>query len=209
MPQISAIEPQKRKKGRFNIYLDGEFAFGVGENLIVRENLKIGKNLPKEEINRLVEESGIEKILEKVFKFLSFRPRSKKEILDYLKRKNLGKNESELALKRVEKLGFINDEEFARFLVQSRVKSKPKGKRVLILELRQKGIDNEIIEKILDEVTVSELELAQRAISKKLENFLKLPPNAAREKITAYLGRRGFSWDTIKELIDTASPSHD
>ncbi|OGD85870.1 hypothetical protein A2Z23_00900 [Candidatus Curtissbacteria bacterium RBG_16_39_7] len=202
MSEITAIEPQKRRAGRFNIFVDGVFSFALSEDLIAREKIKIGQKITQEQIEKLIQEYELEKILEKVFRFLSYRQRSKQEILNYLKKKNLGEKEIELVIKKIEKLGFIDDEEFARAFVQSRIKARPKGKRLLIQELRQKGIEKEIIEKTLEEVTLPEIELAQKAIEKKLKNFLKLPPQEAKVKIAGFLARRGFSWDTIKELID-------
>jgi len=202
MSEITSIEPQKRRTGRFNVFVDGVFSFALSEDLVAREKIKIGQKITQEQIEKLIQEYEIGKILEKVFKFLSFRQRSKKEILDYLKRKNLGEKEIELVVKKLERLGFINDEEFARFFIQSRIKGRPKGKRLLAQELRQKGVEKEIIEKILEEVELPEIELAAKAIEKKLKNFLKLRPQDARVKIANFLARRGFSWETIKELID-------
>jgi regulatory protein len=202
MSEITSIEPQKRRTGRFNVFVDGVFSFALSEDLVAREKIKIGQKITQEQIEKLIQEYEIGKILEKVFKFLSFRQRSRKEILDYLKKKKLGEKEIELVVKKLEKLGFINDEEFARFFIQSRIKGRPKGKRLLAQELRQKGVEKEIIEKILEEVELPEIELAAKAIEKKLKNFLKLRPQDARVKIANFLARRGFSWETIKELID-------
>lgn len=202
MAQISAIEPQKRRKGRFNIFVDGEFAFSVDEKILAEENLKVGQEMSQTSANRIIKVSEVGKILEKVFNFLSYRPRSKKEILDYLKKRNLGEKEKEAILKKLDKLGFIDDEEFARSFVQSRIRSKPKGKRMLWQELRRKGIEKEIIEKVLEEIQISEVDLAKKAIAKKLERFLKLPQKEAKERIATYLLRRGFSWETVKTLID-------
>lgn len=202
MPQISAIEPQKRRRGRFNIYLDGKFTFGVGEDLLAQEKLKVGQVLTSDKVEELVEKSGLEKTFEKVFKFLSYRQRSKKEILDYFKKRKLGEKEKEIILKKLERMGFVDDEEFARSFIQSRIRSRPKGKRMLWQELRRKGIEKIIIEKVLEEIQVSEVDLAQRAIVKKMERFSKLPKKEAREKFASYLLRRGFSWETVKTLID-------
>jgi len=202
MGEITAIEPQKRRTGRFNIFVDGVFSFALSEDLIASRKIEIGQKISQEQIEKLIQEYELSKNLEKVFKFLSYRQRSKKEILDYLKKKKLGEKEIELVVKRLEKLGLINDEEFARFFIQSRIVEKPRGKSLLIRELRQKGIEKETIDKILDEVKIPEVELAQKAIERKLKNFLKLSEQDARAKITSFLARRGFSWDTIKEIID-------
>ena len=204
MPQITAIEPQKRRKGRFNVFADGNFSFSVDEKILVDEKLEVGKNLTQDKIEKIITEYELSKILEKVFNFLSFRPRSKREILDYLKRKNVGEEVQKIILAKLEKLSYVNDLEFAKFFVESRVKFRPKGKRLIAAELAQKGIDKEIIEKVLSETQTSEIDLAKVAISKKLERFLKLPELGAKQKISQFLARRGFSWETIKTIIDSS-----
>src|SRR3989344_6936070 len=131
MPQITAIEPQKRKQGRFNIFVDGKFSFGVDEKILVDENLKVGKNLTQKQIEETIVAAQLGKILDQVYNFLSFRPRSRKEIVQYLERKKIGEGEKILVLKKLEKMGFINDAEFAKFFAESRVKFRPKGKKLI------------------------------------------------------------------------------
>ena len=86
MPTITKISLQKRAK-RYNIDLDGEFAFGVGEVLLARENLHKGKELALQEIERLKEAAVEEKLYEKALRYLAVRPRSEREMEVYLKRK--------------------------------------------------------------------------------------------------------------------------
>lgn len=204
MPQVTAIEPQKRKKGRFNVYVDGEFAFGLDEKILADEKLKIGQNLAQKRIEKIISEYELAKILDKVYRFLSFRPRSKKEIEQYLSKKGIGEEEKKIVLKKLEKAGFVNDLAFAKFFVESRVKFRPKGKRLIAAELAQKGIDKDTINQVLSETQTSEIDLAKVAISKKLERFLKLPELGAKQKISQFLARRGFSWETIKTIIDSS-----
>lgn len=201
MPEISAIEPQKRKRGRFNIFVDGEFAFGLDEATLVRENLKIGQKITEDKIQKLIEENEIGKILDKVYRFLSYRPRSEKEIKDYLKKKNVGLKVEEAVLVRLKKLKLVDDQEFARWWIDSRSKGKPKGKIVLQRELWQKGIEREIAQKLLGKQ--DELTLAQKAAAKKLKSFKNLPRREFYQKMGAYLVRRGFEWETAKSVIDT------
>lgn len=204
MPQITAIESQKRRKAhRFNVFVDGQFSFACDEKILADENLKIGQNITQAKIENIISEYELSKNLDKVLNFLSFRPRSKKEIENYLKKKNLGEDEKKLILKKLEKLKMINDLEFAKFFVESRVKFRPKGKRLMAAELVQKGIARQIIEKVLQDAEISELDLAKEAISKNLPKFLKLPKFEAKNKIAQFLARRGFPWETIKTIIDS------
>ena len=86
MLEITAIKPQK-KEGRFNIYLDGKFAFGIDEETLVREKLEVGRKVTSSYIHKLVYGATVEKLADKALRFLSYRPRSEKEIRDHLWRK--------------------------------------------------------------------------------------------------------------------------
>jgi regulatory protein len=126
---------------------------------------------------------------EKVLRFLTFRPRSQKEVENYLDRKRVDPVDKLKLLKRLKQLNFLNDEEFAQWLIEQRARLKPKGKRALRQELRQKGIKPEIVEKALQ--AVNEVVEAKKIVAKK---------KLAAEKMAALLVRRGFSWETIKTV---------
>jgi len=203
MPEITAIEPQKRKKDRFNIFLDGEFAFGLDLEAVAGNNLKIGQNLSQEEIEKLVLENEVGKILDRVLRFLSYRQRSEKEIGDYLKRRETGPKVVKIIFEKLEKYGYINDLEFAKAWVESRNRSRPKGNIVLRLELYKKGIDREIIDEILENNKSLQAELAKKAAEKKIRRFSRLPYKDFFKKMTAYLLSRGFDWQTTKSTVDS------
>jgi len=201
VPFITAIKPQKKRKNRFNIYLDGKFIFALSAEILAKSNLSVGRELSDQEINDLILKNEIGKSLDCVCHFLSYRPRSEKEIRDYLRKKEVEEKIVEKVVSRVKKLGYLDDLEFVRWWVEQRSTFRPRGKRALRAELRQKGIAPEIIDKILNSV-VDEVSLAQKAIQKKINEYLELPPRKSRQKIAAYLRRRGFSWETIEKVFD-------
>lgn len=127
---------------------------------------------------------------ERVLRFLTFRPRSQKEVEDYLDRKRVDPVDKLKLLKRLKQLDFLDDEEFAQWLIEQRARLKPKGKRALKQELCQKGIKPEIVEKVLSAVD----EVAE---AKKMAEKKRLAP----EKMRSLLMRRGFSWETIKTVL--------
>jgi len=203
MPQITAIEPQKRKKDRFNIYLDGEFAFGLDLQALIQANLKVGQDLTNAQVEKLVLENEVGKILDKVLRFLSFRPRSKKEIADYLKRKETGSKVNELVFKKLEKYGYVDDLEFAKAWIQSRNRLRPRGISLLRAELFQKGIDKEIVDQVLEENKELQFDLAKRAVEKKIKLWKNLEYRQFFQKVSAHLLRRGFSYQIAKNVVDS------
>jgi len=201
VPFITAIKSQKKRKNRFNIYLDGKFVFGLSAEALAKANLSVGQELSRKEVDSLIFENELGKSLDRVYHFLSYRPRSEKEIRDYLKRKMISDDLSGKVIAKVKKQGYLDDLEFVRWWVEQRSTFRPRGKRALVAELRQKGVAPEIIDKVLSDV-VDEVSLAQKAIQKKINEYLKLPSRESRQKIAAYLRRRGFSWETIEKVFD-------
>jgi len=138
-------------------------------------------------------------ILDKVYRFLSLRLRSEKELADYLKKRKISSLEIEKIFKILKEQKLIDDWEFAKWWIEQRETFKPKGKIALKAELRQKGISEEIIEKVL--AHVDELNLAKKALTKRIETYHKFPPEEFLRKISQFLSYRGFSWQTIEKII--------
>lgn len=199
MAKITRIKAQKNKR-RVNIYLDGKFAFGLDADNFLKAGLKIGQELSEKEVENLIFKNEFQKLLDRTLRLISARPRSEKEIIDYLKRKKSPPKLTEKIIKKLKQLNQIDDQTFAAWWVEQRMIFRPKGKIALSMELRQKGVEREVSDKIIAE-KVDELPLARKAIEKKLKIYENLSPLEFRQKITGFLARRGFSWQTIKKIF--------
>lgn len=139
-------------------------------------------------------------LLNAAFRFLSFRPRSSKEVSDFLRKKTRKAYVAPEVLTRVTdrliELGYVDDEKFASWWIESRQKTKPRGMRLIKQELKQKGITTDAIENVPEDV------IARRAVEKKLEIWKKLSKPEQKKKLYDFLGRRGFSYNTIARVID-------
>ncbi|QQG40957.1 MAG: regulatory protein RecX [Candidatus Levyibacteriota bacterium] len=140
-----------------------------------------------------------EKYYNHALRFLSFRPRSEKEIRDNLKKKKVDPLVIEKIIIKLKEQKFVNDKDFARMWVESRMRFKPRSQRFIILELKNKGIVQDIIDSIIQN---NDLEQAKKLVVKKIEKYQELPKNKLYQKLGSFLARRGFSWETIKESID-------
>lgn len=142
------------------------------------------------------------KLLERVLKFLSIRPRSRQEIINYLKKK-IPQDEilREKVLKETETLDLIDDRDFACWWIEQRITFRPKGKKALFFELRQKGLGKDLIEEILNE-KIDEMVLIKPLAWKRWLSLKRLPKEVAQQKLIGFLSRRGFSWETIKKVLD-------
>jgi len=201
MPLITQIKTQKNNK-RLNVFVDGKFAFGLDAETLLKEGLKENLEITQQEIEKLIKENEFQKILEKVLRFLSYRPRSQKEILGFLVKKQTGEETEKMVMGKLKDLGMVNDLEFAKWWVEQRKTFRPTGKRLLVTELQQKGISKEIIEQVLAERDYpEELETASQLVEKRKRKWENLPPDKLKKKAFEFLMQRGFDYEVVKEVV--------
>ena len=160
-----------------------------------------------------MEDDFYQKLLGLALNFVSIRPRSEKEIREYLVKKihRWGISESLLEdiINRLSELGYVDDLTFSQAFISSRNRFRPKGKRLITQELKQKGISSDVIENALNRLErdeeggeSSQVDLARRAVQKRLQSFKRYDKQERRNKLYSFLLRRGFDHDTIRSLID-------
>jgi regulatory protein len=198
MPRISAIEPQQKDPQRVNIYLDGEFAFGLA--LITAGWLKVGQELSVEKIAALQAEDANETAYQKALHYLSYRPRSSAEVRQNLLKRNIPAAAVEATLNRLQAARLVDDQEFARAWVENRNTFRPRSKMALRAELRRKGLSDEVVEPVL-EAEVDEQALAFAAARKYAHRLSGLAWLEFRKKLGGFLARRGFSYTTLSPVV--------
>lgn len=147
-------------------------------------------------------------LLNKVYRLLSIRLRSEKEIRDYLRVKGvrdkgvLGQEVIEQIIDKLKQLNLINDLEFAKKWYESR--SRKKGMRVIRLELIQKGISKDIIEQITGDglLVHEEGQSARQLLEKKMKIWKNLPLLEFKKKAYEFLLRRGFNFDVVRVVVE-------
>lgn len=192
MPKITAIEPQKRNPQRVNIYLDGEFAFGLTR--LVAAWLRVGDELNAEKIASLQEADAREQALQYALRLLAYRPRSQAEVRQRLEQRGWNERIIEETLERLRQNGLLNDAAFAHSWVENRQTFRPRGRRLLVQELRQKGLDEQTIQDAVSDT--DEEEAAYTAARTRAQRLKGLEPRLFYRRLTAYLVRRGFSYET-------------
>ncbi len=204
---ITGLTPQKKDKERINVYLDGEFAFGL--SLMAATNLSIGQVLKPDEVEALKAADEVELAKASAYRYLSYRPRSITELKRQLVNKGYKEITVDQVIDRLSELELIDDMAFARYWVEQRETFKPRGRRALRYELYQKGIDRQIVDMVVAEVdeTVS----AKKAARKKAKLWRELPEGQFYEKLGNYLKRRGFSYEIARSVTQEfwSSTSHD
>lgn len=199
--RITALTVQKRNPDRVNVYLDGDFAFGLSR--IVAAWLELDRSLSQQEIDELIQKDTSEVAFQKAIRLLDYRPRTGQEIREKLQQKGFEPGQIEQVVERLTSSHLIQDDKFAAAWVESRNQFRPSSQRVMRYELRRKGIDEETIEGAL-QGSVEDLELAQRAAQKMVRRLTNLEWQEFRKKLSAFLARRGFSYETVAQVVKTA-----
>lgn len=217
--KITQVEPQKTLRlrsgqgpHRFNVFINGEFAFGADEDLVVEQRLVPGKIIDQTLLEKLIFEAEVGKLMERMYGLFNIRQRSEKEVRTYLKNlsfKRKVKDQEEISdltinslIEKLKQKRLLDDKQFAKDWVEARRKSKQKGIRVIKAELLQKGIDKEIIEEVISDKReeISEEELAKQALEKKMRVWKNLSPLEFKRKAMEFLMRRGFEYEVVKKV---------
>lgn len=220
--KVTKIQQQAKRTDRYSVYLDDVYSFSLSDYQLVGSGIRVGKEFSQTELDDFLQESAFGKAYERTLNYVMIRPRSQREIEEYLRRTFLypkpkmytnkkgervfkktvvdkPKTETMIqrVLERLDSKGYINDQVFARAWVRSRQLTKPLSQRKLQQELRNKGIDADIIATILQNEENSEINNLQTIIAKKR----RLPRYQDDTKLTHYLLRQGFNYDDIKEAL--------
>jgi regulatory protein len=197
MKKITALVVQKRNPNRVNVHLDGEFAFGLAR--IVAVWLRVGQELDEEKLKRLQVEDARERAVQQALLFLSYRARSESEIRQNLRKHEMPEEVIEETLARLRQDGLANDGQFAQAWVENRSTFRPRSRRMLAMELRQKGLDDEAVSSALE--TVDDEPLAYEAAKKRAARLKTLEWADFRKKLSEFLARRGFSYSVIASVV--------
>ena len=199
MQTITLLERQKNNPERVNIYLDGEFAFGLNE--LDAAMLRKGQQLTEGEIDELRQKDAVVKAVDAAANLLSYRPRSTQEIRERLLKQSFNDVVADAAIDKLQRLGYLDDRAFARFWIEDRNRFKPLGRRALSFELRNKGIADSIIQEILEEI-VDDHGGAYEAAQKRVRQMRGTTKREFKQKIGAFLQRRGFGYEAANAALN-------
>ena len=202
---ITKILKVRRERNKYEVFIDDKPGLRVSEATLAKSGLYTGKALDEKVIEQIVQADSHERAYQVAVNFISYRPRSSKEIVDKLARKGFTR---ELALEIVDQLkdlSLLNDLQFARMFVRDKLLGKPMGKAMLRRKLLEKGIAFQLSEKVLKEYVTEEKEqeAARTLAVHKLNRsrFSALEPLARQKRLIDYLLSRGFSQDVATKTV--------
>lgn len=194
MPIISSIEYQKKDKNRVNVFIDGDFFCGANLDMVVVLRLYNNREMTDDEIAELKRQSVEKDMYGKALEYALGGMKTKRQISEYLWKKEIKSDDRNTILEKLEKNGYINDELYARTYVAQ--KGAKLGKRMIRAKLMQKGISGEIIDSVIIEVDSDDqddraIEVAEKYMRNKEGNFENYG------KLYRYLAGKGFESQSI------------
>ena len=208
MGSITEISVQKKNKNRCNIYIDNIFAFGVSNELIYKENLKVGMMVDEEKLKKIAYEENLINCKETALKIIERSYKTKKEMEKRLLEKGYNLEEINETLKFLEEYNFINDESYTKAFINDRTKTQ--GKQKIKYALKNKGVSDEIIEEELSNLDMKKEKENANILALKKYNILIKRENdkyKIKEKIIRFLISRGYNYevakDAVKEMLES------
>ncbi|MCX7695847.1 MAG: RecX family transcriptional regulator [Caloramator sp.] len=196
--QITGIEKQKKKSDRYNIYIDGIYCFSADLEDIIKYDIKIDRNISEKELTTLIQECEINKGYRYALNLLNIRDYSKKEFVDKLKQKGYSENSIEIIINKLQEYELIDDFKYANKFVRKKINMNKLGRVRILNELKIKGVNNNIVEKI----DFNEDEMFKNAYDLALKKF-KAYKNSkdALIKVARFLYYKGYTNEEIKKVL--------
>ncbi|MEB1805818.1 MAG: recombination regulator RecX [Bacillaceae bacterium] len=201
---ITKITTQKNNKERFNVFINRgageEYGFSVDQDVLISSRLKKGMEIDMGALEKILAEDRVKKAYNLALSYLSYRMRSEKEVVDYLKKKEYEEWEIHQVIGKLKEYNFLNDQDFAVAFVRTKKNTGVKGPKVIEQELFKKGVNEKMAAVALDEYTYAEqLEHIIKWVEKQAKKTLKESQQAYQQRIKRQLLSKGFSYEVIEE----------
>ena len=200
MGKVTAIRTGKSHGRRVNLFLDGSYIFSLESEVALKENLRVGQELSQDQIEALARVDCQQRCLNAAVHYLSYRPRSEAELRKRLSQRGFDNDSIEAVLKLLKQQALVDDVAFAQFWRDNRESLSPRSRWLTKLELRRKGVANDIIDEVVD--TVDDDNNAYRAALNKTRSLSLSDYQGFRRRLGEYLKRRGFGYEVINHTIE-------
>ena len=203
---ITDCHVNQKRKDRYSVFLNAEFAFSIGENTYHLFSIRKGATLTPKQIEIILRHEAFEKAKELVLRLLSRRMRSESEVIMYLKRNKFDEATRRRVLAYCTEHGYLDDWEYARVFIRDQLNLNRYGFNKIRFLLSKRGISREIIESLAGSLDRDEefkigLNLAQKRLIQIKDK------TRVKEKLYRYLWQRGFDSSTIKRIVNKISNS--
>ena len=201
---ITDIQIDEKTSSRRILFLNGARFDSIDAGLISKFGLWVGLEIEADILRKLIQADEIVRAKNDATMYLKDENLSKEKLIDALKRKGFGEETIEAVLAELEQHGRIRDEKFAHAWVKRRQRSKPRSRKMMRRELRNKGIDQTTVDSALEAIDdTQEDQLALQAAQKQAKRYKSLEMHVAKRRLYAFLLRRGFGYETIQKTVES------
>ncbi len=205
---ITKIQPQK-KKGRYNIYLDGDYAFPISEGSLVKHFLRKGMVVSQSLQKDLEKEDQFSKAYSRALNYLSYALRTEKQVQDDLEDKGFSQD-SQAVIAKLKDQALINDLEYAKSYIRTAAKINRKGPRLIQNELVQKGVGDQDIETAMVEYPYQDqVDNASQLVEKQFNKSRNKSQRQRLAKVKSYLFNKGYLSQVIDQALAEVQPQLD
>ena len=196
--KITSIRQAVKNPERVNVFVNGKYNFSLDVTQLFSVKLKVGQEILVEQLSELQKLSEFGKLYQRTLEWVLVRPRSEREVFDYLNKKiyekKLDKNYIIQIIEKLKNKKYLDDLKFAEWYVENRFVKKGVSQKRLKMELMKKGVSQKIIEQVLANSGRDEKEEILKIIMKKRAKY-------DDERLIQYLCRQGFSFELVRNLV--------
>ncbi|MFC1913046.1 regulatory protein RecX [Chloroflexota bacterium] len=200
MGKITALRTGKGRAKRVNVFLDGKFAFSLEAEVAVKEGLRLGQEIASSRTETLLKSDQRHHCFNAAARYLSYRPRSEFELRERLRRRGFTDDSITAVLDKLKEQGLMDDTKFAQFWKDNRETFSPRSQWLTRLELRRKGVAEDIIEQTTD--AIDDDNSAYLLALSKARNLPLSDRQVFRRRLGDYLKRRGFGYGVINDTAE-------
>lgn len=198
MSKITALHRGRGGGKRMRVFWDGKFALNLEAEVVASEGLQVGQELSAEQIEALANSDHFRRCLKAAVHYLSYRLRSESELRERLHQRGFDTETREAVIAQLKEQGLVDDMAFAQFWRDNRESFNPRSQWLTRLELRQKGVAQDIIGKIV----IDDEDSAYRAALNKAHRLSRSDYQSFRQRLGTYLRRHGFGYEVINHTVE-------
>ena len=202
MPIVTEINPQKRKKDRYNIYLDGEYAGSLNAEMLVLGGIKMNKEISSTKFKEILKQDNDKYAFDLALKAIAAKRRTVFETRSYLLDREIDEASVDHAINKVLEYGYLNDLEYAKEFVSYYINAEKYGRLTIAYKLKTKGIEESIIHTAITAFSEDiERSIAQKHYDKLTVKYQNLSPFERKGKISRALAAKGFGFEIINSIV--------
>lgn len=197
---VTAVTQQKRNPEKQNVFIDGTFAFALTMQDVLYFKLKEGSLVTQETYDFIKQNLIYIQAQDTALHYLGYKMRTERELRRKLEEKEFAPDVIERVMEFLKRYGYCNDQQYAESYVKERLRLQPRSAYLLKMELKQKGISDEIAQAVLSASEMDEVADAAQWIWKKTKGNLEIDEKQ-KKKLYGFLQRKGYHWDVIEEAF--------